>query len=174
MGVLLMSDLIFALDPGPHESGWVLYERRKVLDFGKGLNIGIMQMIRADGQLECTPSNVPHPATMTIEMIACYGMRVGSDIFETCTWIGAFEEGWRRRHHGELSVRLYRRDVKKYVCDSYAANDADVRAALIDRYGGKAAAIGLKATPGPLYGMKADMWQALALAVTYDETRGEG
>ena len=48
------------------------------------------------------------------------------------------------------------------------------RGALIDRYGGdggKRAAVGLKATPGPLYGVKKDVWSALALVVMYAEKR---
>lgn len=39
--------------------------------------------------------------------------------------------------------------------------------ALIDRFGGKDAAIGRKATPGPLYGITKDLWSALAIAITY-------
>ena len=52
------------------------------------------------------------------------------------------------------------------------AKDANVRAALIDRFGpSKRKAIGLKATPGPLYGVHSHMWSALAVAVTYGDRR---
>lgn len=47
-----------------------------------------------------------------------------------------------------------------------AAKDANVRQALINRFGGKDAAIGRKAAPGPLYGISRDMRSALAIAVT--------
>jgi hypothetical protein len=36
------------------------------------------------------------------------------------------------------------------------------------------AAVGLKATPGPLYGFKKDMWAALAVAVTYERMLERG
>ena len=50
---------------------------------------------------------------------------------------------------------------------SEGAAGARTRHALIDRFGGKDAAIGRKAAPGPLYGISRDMWSALAIAVTY-------
>jgi hypothetical protein len=56
------------------------------------------------------------------------------------------------------------------LCGSSRANDATIRQALLDRYGpGREKAVGTKANPGPLYGIKADLWQALALAVTYSD-----
>jgi hypothetical protein len=64
--------------------------------------------------------------------------------------------------------------VKLHLCKSTKANDASIRQALIDRYGpGKERAIGTKKAPGPLYGVKADVWAALALAVTWHDTREE-
>ncbi|HET6477318.1 MAG TPA: hypothetical protein VFH93_14740 [Thermoleophilia bacterium] len=44
--------------------------------------------------------------------------------------------------------------------------DANIRQALLDRFGGPAA-VGRKAAPGPLYGIARDVWSALAIAVTY-------
>jgi hypothetical protein len=103
-----------------------------------------------------------------VEMIACYGQRVGREVFETCVWIGKFMSAWQTRTIAE-PARLVRRDVKMELCATNRANDADIRGALIDLYGpGKAKAVGLKASPGPLYGFKKDMWAALAVAVTFD------
>ena len=57
-------------------------------------------------------------------------------------------------------------EVKMNLCHSAKANDADIRQALIDRFGpGKQKAIGLKGSPGPLYGVSKHCWAALALAV---------
>ena len=38
---------------------------------------------------------------------------------------------------------------------------------------GKDKAIGSKREPGPLYGFKADLWSALALAVTFETMKQE-
>ena len=62
---------------------------------------------------------------------------------------------------------VYRRDVKLFHCQTVRANDANIRAAIIDRFGpGKEKAIGKKSAPGPLYGIKGDEWSALAVALT--------
>lgn len=113
---------------------------------------------------------------VAIEMIACYGMRVGSEVFETCVWIGRFIQVIGSTVWQTPVTRIFRREVKLELCNSARANDADVRAALIDIWGpGKAKAIGLKATPGPLYGVHDDEWQALGVAVTYARRlEGEG
>jgi hypothetical protein len=52
------------------------------------------------------------------------------------------------------------------------AKDANIRQALIDRFGGsKEAAIGTIKRQGPLYGVKGHEFAALAVAVTWIETR---
>ena len=96
-------------------------------------------------------------------MIASYGMPVGREVFETCVWIGRFQQAW----HDPEAVRLvYRRDVKLHLCGSPKAKDGNIRAALIDKLG----PVGLKSAPGPLYGVKSHAWAALAAAVTAAET----
>lgn len=102
---------------------------------------------------------------LALEMIASYGMPVGAEVFETCVWIGRFIQAWHPAPH----ALIFRRDVKLHLCGSARAKDAHIRAALLDRFGGKAA-IGKKATPGPLYGFKSDIWAALAVALTFLET----
>ena len=59
--------------------------------------------------------------------------------------------------------------AKKGRCrgEEAAWTDAGVRAALIHQIGDK----GRKDDPGPTYGCKLDIWQALGVAVTYSETR---
>jgi len=61
--------------------------------------------------------------------------------------------------------------VKLHLCKVSQAKDMHIRQALIDMYGGKDAAIGKKATPGPLYAVKSHAWAALALGITVRETR---
>jgi hypothetical protein len=55
---------------------------------------------------------------------------------------------------------------KKPAHDS-RAKDGNIGQALVDRFGGKAAAIGKKAAPGPLYTVSGDPCAVLALAVTW-------
>ncbi len=96
------------------------------------------------------------------EMLQCQGMPVGAETFETAYGIGRLME-----QAGGLFawVRVYRSEVKLHLCGTCRAKDANIRQALIDRFGGSSA-IGTKKAPGPLYGIKSHWWSALAVAVT--------
>lgn len=156
-----MTGRLLAVDPGFEQSAWVVYDReeRRPVEWGKDLNA------RALGK-----AGHASVSLLAVEMIASYGMPVGAEVFETCVFVGRLIERWLARSYTE-PLRVYRRDVKLHLCGSNRAKDSHVRQALIDRYGpGRSAAVGVKASPGPLYGMKADVWQALAVAVTADET----
>lgn len=95
-------------------------------------------------------------------------MPVGKEVFDTCLWIGRFMETWSSQ-----CQLVYRKDIKIHLCGTVRAKDANVRQALIDRHeptgGGKVPQIGTKQKPGPLYGIKKDVWSALAVAVYYDD-----
>ena len=150
---------IVAVDPGPERSAVVSYDHRakRLRAFGIYDN----EPLRAHLM---TVSGLAGPHTrLVVEMVASYGMPVGAEVFETCVWIGRFIECW----NGPWSL-LYRKDVKMALCGNMRAKDSNIRQALIDRFGpGKDKAIGLKATPGPLYGVKKDVWAALGVAVTW-------
>jgi hypothetical protein len=161
---------LLAIDPGSEESAWVVYDdrARMPLNWGKHPNEGVLSVIY-DPPAECR--------ALAIEMVASYGMAVGATVFETCVWAGRFIQLWQMggsewgKAAGGDALRVYRRDVKLHLCGSMLAKDPNIRQALIDRYGpGKDKAVGFKATPGPLYGMKADCWSALAVAITAAET----
>jgi hypothetical protein len=160
-----MSKVILAIDPGPQESAWVHYdiEQTTIRACGIGPNDNIVHNLNYAGCAEF-PCSAP-----VIEMIASYGMPVGKDVFETCVWIGRFIQGFPqyKRYKGQV-FRLTRKDVKLHLCNSMRAKDSNIRQALIDRFGpGRDKAVGTKEKPGPLYGIKKDLWSALALAVTY-------
>lgn len=150
---------VLAVDPGPDESAWVLYENGRPVFFAKEGNLSVLAQLRA------------YSAThyLAIEMIASYGMPVGAEVFETCVWIGRFIQTWG----GPFSL-VYRKDVKMHLCGQTAkVNDAVIRRALIDRFGPeKRKAIGTRSAPGPLFGVKGDVWQALAVAVFYADVHG--
>jgi hypothetical protein len=149
--------VILAIDPGTVQSAWVVWDGTALVDFGIDPNDTVRQFIHGWNGV----------GTVVIEKIESYGMAVGAEVFETVFWTGRFAEA----AVPHPVVRLPRRAVKLHLCGSARAKDANIRQALLDRWGGKAAAMGRKANPGALYGIKADLWAALAVAVTYAETR---
>jgi hypothetical protein len=152
---------IYALDPGPERSHLVvLHENGHPVESMSLFNAHMLAFLTA------TPPDAN--SVLVIEQVAGMGMPVGAEVFETVFWSGRLAQGWEAR--GGTWTRLPRRAVKLAMCGSIRATDATIRQALVDRYGpGKEAAVGRKAAPGPLYGIKADLWQALALAVTYQQ-----
>jgi hypothetical protein len=153
--------LILALDPGPAQTGWVLYDGERVRTAGVMPNAELLHELTHGWHIN------DESATLAIEMIASYGMPVGREVFETCLWIGRFQQAW----YAPNTVRLvYRKDVKMHLCGTAKAKDPNVRQALIDLFpatgGGKTPQIGTKAQPGPLYGVSTHAWPALGVAVT--------
>lgn len=149
--------MIFAIDPGTVQSGWVLLDGSRVADSGVHPNHDVLRWVQAGQGAD----------VLAIEMVASYGMAVGREVFETVRWIGRFQQAWREPE----AVRLvYRRDVKLRLCNSAQAKDPNVRQALLDLYpatgGGKTPQIGTKGQPGPLYGVSSHAWAALGVAVT--------
>lgn len=145
---------ILAIDPGTVQSGWVNYFCGHVIGSGVMDNKELRRHIKEADWAD----------TLAIEMVASYGMAVGKETFRTVWWSGRFAEAWKEP---DDVIEVYRADVKSHLCHSMKAKDANIRQALIDLYGGsKEAAIGKKATPGPLYGVTSHAWAALAVAVT--------
>ena len=98
---------------------------------------------------------------IAIEMVDCFGMPVGKDIFSTVLWVGRF---WQKAESNNVNLHLvYRKQVKINLCHSVRAKDSNIRQALIDRFG----LPGTKKNPGLTYGLAADLWQAFAVAVTF-------
>ena len=146
---------ILAIDPGTNQSGWCRLEDGRVIGSGVIENDAVVGLHFNSCDDE-----------MAIEMVASYGMAVGKETFRTVWWAGRFAQQWRDRR-GQVPIEIYRADVKLHLCHSMKAKDANIRQALIDIYGGsKEAAIGKKASPGPLYGVSSHAWAALAVAVT--------
>lgn len=140
---------IFAIDPGTTRSGWVLFGAHGVIDSGVHDNHDVLRWVQA-GQ---------GAGMLAIEMIAGMGMTVGQTTFETVRWIGRFQQAWSDPE----AVRLvYRREVKQHLCGNQQAKDKNIRQALIDLIGPQ----GVKAKPGPTYGVSSHAWSALAIAVT--------
>lgn len=147
--------IVMAIDPGPVQSAFVQLNTltERIVNANKFDN-GTLRIL-------CAPPR-NRDDRLAIEMIASYGMPVGAEVFQTCVEIGRFIEAWGI---GESPTLVYRKDVKLHLCGQTRAKDSNIRQALIDRWGGKAAT----KKGGALSGIKADMWSALAVAVTWSD-----
>ena len=157
--------MILAIDPGTEQSAWVQMVGAAIKDSAIEQNKDLLERMREWQQGPEWQTSRLGPS-MLIEKVESYGMAVGADVFETVFWTGCFCEAWG---HCE---RIPRKDVKMALCGSMKAKDANIRQAIIDRYGGKDKAIGKKKTPGPLYGVKSHIWSALAIAITWQIREG--
>lgn len=175
---------ILAIDPGTVQSGFVVYDpagpvldlgaavplrRGTVLEHGVAPNAELLARCWRDGQ--SVPS-LPSEYVLVVEMINVFGP-AGATVYRTCWWIGRFAEAWGELGYNEIT----RHDVKHHLCRTSRAGDSDVRAALIERWGGEMLAIGAKGkgkartAPGPLHGVATHAWQALGCAVTWADLR---
>lgn len=147
---------LLAIDPGPEESAYVLIDPLVIHSF-KAANRDVLTGLIAEVGIDIA----------VCERIRSYGMPVGAEVFETCEWVGRFWQSW-------VSSSLYRewhfvtrKESVLNLCGNPRGKDANVRQAIIDRFGGKDKAIGKKACPGVLYGVSGDCWAALAVGLTW-------
>lgn len=155
--------MILAIDPANELSAYVIMDDNyKPVDSAKILSYELNDTIGTfKKQYEID--------TIVIEMIASYGMAVGKTVFDTCVWVGRFIESANREEIKNIEL-VYRKDVKMNLCHSMKAKDANVRQALIDRFG----VVGTKNNKGWFYGFAADIWAAYAVGVTYmDKRKGD-
>ena len=144
---------ILAIDPGTTKSAYLIWDGETIHAKGIADNYALRTMLKSRDLM-------PYDA-VAIEMVACYGMRVGAEVFETCVWIGRFQESV-----GDVPIqKVYRAQVKKHLkCGS--GKDKHVRAALIKRFG----EVGTKKKPGKLFGISSHLWAALGVAVYATES----
>ena len=162
---------ILAIDPGNTESGYAVIEMPdfKLLDFGKIKNEQLLCLLvdYVKHRDWIRIADVTEFDAIAVEMVASYGMAVGKSVFDTCVWIGRFVQALAN----DGVDYVYRKDEKMCLCGSMKAKDSNIRQALIDRYAkhdfknGK----GVKKNPDTFYGVSKDVWQAIAVGVTYYE-----
>lgn len=166
---------ILAIDPGSKQSAWLFFDAGHPFPFGIYPNDELLECLRkpVDG-FATFKSGLDLVVIETIE--PRYGLQMGWETLDTARWIGRFEEASR-----PLPVALLKRsEILRHLGvvtspkkgEKRVSADSGVRQALTDRFGGKDEAIGLKASPGPLYGIKEDVWSALAIAVTQADQEG--
>lgn len=141
-----------AIDPGNEKSAYLLWDGKRIHDFGIVENTKLKKFISDQFDV------------VVIEMVACYGMPVGKSIFDTCLFIGQIQQLCESIN--VFCKLAYRKDVKMYFCQSMKAKDSNIRQALIDRFGDK----GTKNNQGLTYGLSKDCWSAFAIAVYWFDT----
>ena len=146
---------VIAIDPGTTQSAYVIWTGVALL--GKDI-VDNEELLRI---LSEWPDK---PFPMVIEQIRSYGMPIGASTIDTVFWSGRFWEAWSGERY--LMPRL---EVKNHICHNGSAKDSNIIQALVDRfaYGEPNRGKGVKASPGFFYGFKSDIWQAMALAVTF-------
>lgn len=171
---------ILAIDPGSIESAWLILADGRPERFAREPNERLRDRLR--WYLD-EPATLPEFRTQSdeglvadvvvIETIQPRGERLYSQVVEMLQWAGRFAEAAYPTPVHFLS----REAIKRYLCPPNpevkrrgAAKDGDVWASLVERFGGGPdVAVGVKASPGPLYGIHSDVRAALAVGVAYEE-----
>jgi hypothetical protein len=152
--------IYLGIDPGETHSGVVLYDSvtRQVLESWSGYENTWLAKDIAE-----------NPASEAVcERIAPMGQPMSKNLVATAEWSGVFWGRWPRRWHW-----ITRNEVKVAICGRcQGVSDPHVLTGTQERFGGKAAARGCKAAPGPLYGVSGHAWQALACVIAHIERLG--
>lgn len=174
---------ILAIDPGPESSGWVRLNDGVPVDCGISDNL---RLFYEAGMWEVWPAGQrPH---LAIEEIRSYEQCVGQSTMDTCVWIGRFLRMWMQggpdyslNELRAFDVLIPRKEILLHLCNrGNKVTDANVRRALLDRFGGDDAERSFKkGSPkagrpdrpeGALYMIRraggSHVWSALAIAVT--------
>lgn len=159
---------ILAIDPGYEHSAYVWLDMRRgfpprLFGVDDTDNERLARQLSGFAELPTTGEGCHRPEILVVEQVQSYSNYIGRETLDTWFWAGRFVQAW-----GGRWAPLCRPTIKALLCGSAKAKDCDVRAALIDLYGPtKREAVGLKASPGPLYGLKSHLWSALAVGVAY-------
>lgn len=147
--------MILGIDPSNTKHAWALVggplDRPELRSFGRDLVNDWPTWARGKDRTPC------------IEQIASYGLAVGAHVLDTCVEIG------KLLAECPDAKRLTRIEVKRLICHRTSANDSNVRAAIIDRFGGPTA---IK-KGGQLYKVGGDTWAAIAVALAAMEPEAQ-
>lgn len=153
--------IVLAIDPGPTRSAWVLFDvdDQRVLDFSNSEpNDHVLAHLQ--------PGDLAFEQ-LVIERVQSYGRSVGAPVFETVFWSGRFAQA----AEPAPVDRIANPTVRAHLCGRAGVGYPELKSALYDRFGGvlgRAAAVGVKKSPGPLFGFVGDdVYAALGLAVTW-------
>lgn len=147
---------ILAIDPGNVQSAYVLWQPASNRPMIESAIVKNEDFLTYDWALAVVDIDI-----VAIEIVRSYGMSVGQTVFDTCVWIGRFWQMFYDLGHRDIRP-IPRLDVKMCICHNGKAKDTNILQALKDRFGEP----GTKKNPGILYGVKKDIWSAVAIAVT--------
>ena len=153
---------VFAIDPGPEKSAYVIWDGARITEkeiIPNRIVLGEIANFRYRSGKDI----------LAIEKVCSYGMTVGDSVFETVYWSGRFAQIWNK--DGFLR-RVPRMDVKMHICHNSRAKDSNIIQALKDRF--EPGLLPRQRPKGLLKGLKADLWQAFALAVYWMDTEKGG
>lgn len=157
--------MLLAVDPGTTHSAFVLLSGAQDMpmleDFGIEPNGDLLGTIRR---------NARGIDALAIERARSYGMAVGAEVLETIHWGGRFHETALSMHPLLMVMRPDRKEVARNLCGTDRAKDANIRQAIIDRYGGSESI----RKGGPLHGVSKDVWAALAVGLWAIDSREDG
>lgn len=132
---------VLAIDPGPEQSAFVVFDGARILDHGHWSNLALLNRLK---------QRTFGPAYVTvIEQVEGMGQIVGKAVFETAFWSGRFAQASRPFE------RLPRAKAKLHLTGRRNTKDSDIRQALLKRFGGFPA------------GFTSHRYAALAVAVTW-------
>ena len=159
---------VLGIDPGPTQSAVVIWD---------GVCVREHCILDNDAVLNLLTFPVAGVTDVAIERISMGGMVAGVETFDTCVMVGRFFQQVTAcqslRGAGEpywSAHYLKRQEVKKHHLGQVRGNDAQIRAALVERFGPyKEHAIGTKRAPGIFYGVKSHEWAALAVAIAWHD-----
>ena len=159
--------IVLGIDPGPETHGAVVYdtEARRVLWSRKAATPAEALMCATFYGVSVVL--IERPAVM-----GTLGPGILGHMFDTCWEAGRISAQAEQR--GYRVETMTRREVLRHlgVMSGKGSADSRVRAACIADHGGtQVAAVGRKASPGPLYGVSSHAWQALGLVLAWLEVR---
>tara|TARA_R110001632_G_scaffold115208_2_gene226667 strand:- start:7251 stop:7724 length:474 start_codon:yes stop_codon:yes gene_type:complete len=143
---------IIGIDPANERSAFCVFDE-KVIEFGLIDNGAFFGHV--------LDAFIRHDVGMVyIEDIQSMGMAVGQSVFNTCKYIGRLQLLCEQSNVPYEMVK--RTEIKLHHCGTNRAKDSNIRAALIERFGGK----GTKANKGFFYGLAgSDIWSAAAISI---------
>lgn len=170
---------IMAIDPGTTESAYVILDDQyQILSADKVENDVILSIIADAPGLDAVIIEDIEPRYSSTDRSAA-GAVMGQSTIETIKAFGRF--GWQASLRGLMVGSIFRRDERSCLIPTKRNGlpplpetapkhaDGQIRASLIRRFArhDKERGRGTKANPDTFYGFHGDMWQAMAVGVTW-------